>query len=351
VHGRTDACHERSVELHVTPGMGAGRQASGAPVSAGMRAAVGGAGAGKGEAGKGEVRANNYSPLPASPLLPLRPTAAPRRAGHTPPTSSGGASGRASLRAASARASARAAGGGPDAHAIQRPSPVSPRTTRSMRAPAPSDRAGRAHDGTPAEGGEALDDDHVARREHLPQHVRNSDHPIGELMEATIEARDADPPRQRVERAHHRRRPFVMTANIRSGDDGNRQDLGVGDLRPPSPPPARGGVRGGCDALGVPSTGQSRQKRRGSGERPSAPPGDDGGSATARAGGVRTSGRQRAIKVFLMFMMPALPGRARTRVVPPPQEMLALPCWITSRYAGKTPALSEGDQKTGFVVS
>jgi len=30
----------------------------------------------------------------------------------------------------------------------------------------------------------------------LPQHVRNPDHPISELMEATIEARDADPPRQ-----------------------------------------------------------------------------------------------------------------------------------------------------------
>jgi hypothetical protein len=44
--------------------------------------------------------------------------------------------------------------------------------------------------------GEAIDDEHVARGEHLPQHVRNPGHPIGELMEATIEARDADPPRQ-----------------------------------------------------------------------------------------------------------------------------------------------------------
>ena len=111
-----------------------GRTTSGAPVSAGMRAAVG-----------GSVAANNYSPLQS----PNR--RAPAGRPYAPPF--GGASGRASLRAASARASARAAGGGPDAHAIQRPSPVSPRTTRSMRAPAPSDRAGRAHDGTPAEGG------------------------------------------------------------------------------------------------------------------------------------------------------------------------------------------------------
>jgi hypothetical protein len=101
------------------------------------------------------VRANNYSPLP-----PLRPTAAPRRAGHTHPPSpprtrggSGGSSGHAPLRAASARARARHPGGRPDAHAIQRTSPVSPRTTRRIRARAPSDRAGRAHDGRLAGGG------------------------------------------------------------------------------------------------------------------------------------------------------------------------------------------------------
>ena len=51
-------------------------------------------------------------------------------------------------------------------------------------------------------------------------------------MQTTIEARDADPPRQIAQRAHHRRRPFVMTANILGGDDRNRQNLGVGDLRP-----------------------------------------------------------------------------------------------------------------------
>ena len=47
-----------------------------------------------------------------------------------------------------------------------------------------------------------------------------------------MEARDADPLRQIAQRAHHRRRPFVMTANIPGGDDCNRQNLGVGDLRP-----------------------------------------------------------------------------------------------------------------------
>jgi hypothetical protein len=65
----------------------------------------------------------------------------------------GGASGRAPLRAASARVRARHPGGRPDAHAIQRTSPVSPRTTRSIRARAPSDSAGRAHDGRLAGGG------------------------------------------------------------------------------------------------------------------------------------------------------------------------------------------------------
>jgi len=37
-------------------------------------------------------------------------------------------------------------------------------------------------------------------------------------------------------------------------------------------------ARGGCDAPGVPSRCQSRQKRLLSGERPSAPPGGDGWS-------------------------------------------------------------------------
>jgi len=31
---------------------------------------------------------------------------------------------------------------------------------------------------------------------------------------------------------HDLHRPFVMTAKLRGGDDGNRQNLGVGDLRP-----------------------------------------------------------------------------------------------------------------------
>ena len=51
-------------------------------------------------------------------------------------------------------------------------------------------------------------------------------------MQTTMEARDADPPRQIAELTHHRRRPFVMMANIPGGDDRNRQNLGVGDMRP-----------------------------------------------------------------------------------------------------------------------
>jgi hypothetical protein len=47
-----------------------------------------------------------------------------------------------------------------------------------------------------------------------------------------MEARDADPLRQIAQLTHHRRRPFVMTANIPGGDDGNRQNLEVGDMRP-----------------------------------------------------------------------------------------------------------------------
>jgi len=80
--------------------------------------------------------------------------------------------------------------------------------------------------------GEAIDNEHVARGEHLPQHVRNPGHPIGELMQTTIEARDADPPRQIAAPVHDLHRPFVMTAKILGGDDRNRQNLGVGDLRP-----------------------------------------------------------------------------------------------------------------------
>jgi hypothetical protein len=125
---------------------------------------------------------------------------------------------------------ALAAGGGPDAHAIRRTSPVSPRTPRRIRARRLPTAPG-AHT-TADRQGEALDDEPVARGEHLPQHVRNPDHPIGERMEATMEARDADPLRQIAQLTHHRRRPFVMTANIPGGDDCNRQNLEVGDMRP-----------------------------------------------------------------------------------------------------------------------
>jgi len=86
--------------------------------------------------------ANNYSPL--------RPTAAPRRADHTPVHAR--ASGRAPLRAASARARARHPGGRRDARAIQRTSPVWRRNTRRIHARAPSDSAGRAPGDTPARG-------------------------------------------------------------------------------------------------------------------------------------------------------------------------------------------------------
>jgi len=80
--------------------------------------------------------------------------------------------------------------------------------------------------------GEAIDNKHVARGEHLPQPVRHPGHPISELMQTTIEARDADPPRQLAAPVHDLHRPFVMTAKLRGGDDRNRQNLGVGDLRP-----------------------------------------------------------------------------------------------------------------------
>ncbi|MCL6541136.1 hypothetical protein [Roseiflexus sp.] len=45
---------------------------------------------------------------------------------------------------------------------------------------------------------EAIKNEHVARGEHLPQHVRNSGHPIGGLMQTTIEARDADPSQRMI---------------------------------------------------------------------------------------------------------------------------------------------------------
>ena len=68
-------------------------------------------------------------------------------------------------------------------------------------------------------------------------------------MQTTIEARDADPPRQIAAPVHDLHRPFVMTANILGGDDRNRQNLGVGDLRPH------------INAPGVPSACRSRQKQ------------------------------------------------------------------------------------------
>jgi len=71
----------------------------------------------------------------------------------SPPRVRGGSSGRASLRAASERARARHPGGRRDARAIQRTSPVWRRTTRSMRARAPSASVGRMPGDTLARGG------------------------------------------------------------------------------------------------------------------------------------------------------------------------------------------------------
>jgi hypothetical protein len=52
-------------------------------------------------------------------------------------------------------------------------------------------------------------------------------------MQTTMDACDADPPQPRAAPVHDLHRPFVMTANIRGGDDRNRQHRGVGHLRPP----------------------------------------------------------------------------------------------------------------------
>ena len=70
--------------------------------------------------------------------------------------------------------------------------------------------------------GEAIDDEPIARGDHLPQHVRNPDHPIGELMQTTIEARDADPLPGRVirRRTPVRAIPFVDdTKGCRTGTE------------------------------------------------------------------------------------------------------------------------------------
>ena len=58
-----------------------------------------------------------------------------------------------------------------------------------------------------------------------------------------MDARDADPPRQRAAPVPVRRRPFVMTAKLRGGDDGHRQNLRVGDVRTPQSPLKGGGFR------------------------------------------------------------------------------------------------------------
>ena len=65
-------------------------------------------------------------------------------------------------------------------------------------------------------------------------------------MQTTMDARDADPVASTAAPAPVRRRPFVMTAKLRGGDDGHRQNLRVGDVRTPPVPPRAGGFGGGA---------------------------------------------------------------------------------------------------------
>jgi hypothetical protein len=58
-------------------------------------------------------------------------------------------------------------------------------------------------------------------------------------MEATIEARDADPVASKAAPAPVRHRPLVMVAKIPGGDDGYRQNLRIGDVRTPPVPPLK----------------------------------------------------------------------------------------------------------------
>jgi len=51
-------------------------------------------------------------------------------------------------------------------------------------------------------------------------------------MEATIDARDADPVASEAAPVHDLHGPRVMVANIPGGDDGYRQNLRIGDVRP-----------------------------------------------------------------------------------------------------------------------
>jgi hypothetical protein len=76
--------------------------------------------------------------------------------------------------------------------------------------------------------GETINDEHVARSEHLLQRPRNPGHPIGKLMGPTIEARDADSFGPNAASVHHLDGPFVMVARIPDGDDGNRHNSELG---------------------------------------------------------------------------------------------------------------------------
>ncbi len=60
-------------------------------------------------------------------------------------------------------------------------------------------------------------------------------------MEATMEARDADPVASEAAPVHDLHGPLVMGAKIPGGDDGHCQNLRIGDVRTPPVPPARGG--------------------------------------------------------------------------------------------------------------
>jgi|GEM_PF-4584021 len=187
------------------------------------------------------VTANNYSPLP--PLPPLRPTAAPRRAGQTQVVQPRGPHRNARQRLMQAADRMHAPSN--ERLPFRRAPPVGRATGRLPTAPGARPAANQRW------RGEAIDDDHVARDTCLPQHLRTPGHPIGVLMEATIDARDADPVASTATPIYLERRcPFVMTANMPSGDDRTSESRRRG------PAPAHHGA-----APGVPSGCQSRQKR------------------------------------------------------------------------------------------
>ncbi len=149
-----------------------------------------------------------------------RPTAAPRRAGQTHPCGQHRNAHGHAIRAAD------------QMHAPSNERLPFDGALTAACAPAHLPPAPGAH-ATADWQGEAIDAEPVARGDHLPQPLQNPSHPIGALREATMDAHNADPPRPRAAPVHDRHRPCMMTANIRGGDDRNRQNRGVGHLRSP----------------------------------------------------------------------------------------------------------------------